>query len=165
MPFRSRGLRMDVEETTPRTKRPRPWTYRGGTLRRDGFTLIELSITIAIIGVLAAIASTSYQTYAMRARRSEAKVGLRSVFLTQTAYFGEFSIYGDTFSEIGTPIDGGVRVDSRTIRATTYTFTVRALPLDGKSNANFQGVATGDLDPGDGVLDILMIENQLLVLP
>ena len=39
--------------------------------RRNGFTLIELMIVIAIIGILAAIAVPQYQTYTMKARFAE----------------------------------------------------------------------------------------------
>ena len=41
-----------------------------------GFTLIELMITIAIIGILASIALPAYQDYTVRARMSEVVLGL-----------------------------------------------------------------------------------------
>lgn len=130
-----------------------------------GFTLIELIVSIAIVGILAGLAQASFSSYVMRTRRSKATVGLGSIHLAQTAHFVEFSAYGDTFDEIGYPLESGERLDGQSFRAKTYTFTVRALPLDGQPSGNFQAVATGDLDSGGGVLDILMIENQLTVLP
>lgn len=51
---------------------------------QKGFTLVELMITVAIIGILAAIAYPSYQQYVLRANRAEAQS-----ILMETAQFME----------------------------------------------------------------------------
>jgi len=58
-----------------------------------GFTLIELMIVVAIIGILAAIAIPNFMTYQAKSRQSEAKVGLGGIFTTATSYFAENGTY------------------------------------------------------------------------
>ncbi|TAL10557.1 MAG: prepilin-type N-terminal cleavage/methylation domain-containing protein [Nitrospirae bacterium] len=60
----------------------------------QGFTLIELMIVVAIIGILAAIAIPNFMTYQAKARQSEARVNLGGIFTTATSYFAE----NNTFS-------------------------------------------------------------------
>ena len=59
----------------------------------QGFTLIELMIVVAIIGILAAIAIPNFMTYQAKARQSEAKVNLGGMFTTAVSYFAENNTY------------------------------------------------------------------------
>jgi len=54
---------------------------------QNGFTLIELMITVAIIGILAAIAIPNFLSYQARARQSEARAVLSGIYLSQQTYF------------------------------------------------------------------------------
>ena len=61
---------------------------------KKGFTLIELMIVVAIIGILAAIAIPDFLKFQAKAKQSECKTNLGAVFTTQVAYFGENNTYG-----------------------------------------------------------------------
>ena len=61
--------------------------------RQTGFTLIELMITIVIIGVIAAIALPSYQSSVRKSKRTEAKTELLQVMARQEQYFSETRKY------------------------------------------------------------------------
>ena len=62
--------------------------------RESGFTLIELMITVAILGILAAVAIPSFLQYQARARQSEAKISLGAIYTLEIAYFAEDARYG-----------------------------------------------------------------------
>ena len=66
-----------------------------------GFTLIELMIVVAIIGLLAALAIPNFIKFQTRARQSEAKANLKALFTAQKSYYGDKSTYYDESSVIG----------------------------------------------------------------
>ncbi len=59
-----------------------------------GFTLIELMIVIAIIGILAAIAIPQFSAYRTRSYNSAATADLRNAATAQEAYFVDAQSYG-----------------------------------------------------------------------
>ena len=65
-----------------------------------GFTLIELMIVIAIIGILAAIAIPQFSAYRQRSYNSGAQADLRNAATAQEAYFVDYSSYSGTVSDL-----------------------------------------------------------------
>lgn len=64
-------------------------------MNRKGFTLIELMIVVAIIGILAAIAIPSFLAMQMRAKRSELPTNLDAVRTAEKAYHAEWDTFTD----------------------------------------------------------------------
>jgi prepilin-type N-terminal cleavage/methylation domain-containing protein len=62
---------------------------------REGFTLIELMIVVAIVGILAAVAIPAFNSYKMQARAGEAPAFLAEIAQRQEAYRSEFGTYCD----------------------------------------------------------------------
>ena len=61
--------------------------------RNKGFTLIELMIVIAIIGILAAIAIPQFNAYRKRAFNSAAQADIHNIGITQEAYYIDNGMY------------------------------------------------------------------------
>ena len=79
------------------------------TLRsKKGFTLIELMIVVAIIGILAAIAIPNFLKFQAKSKQSEAKTNLGAIFTGQLSFFGEQNRYG-FFDQIGWSPSGVTR--------------------------------------------------------
>ncbi len=75
------------------------------THNEKGFTLIELMIVVAIIGILAAIAIPNFLKYQAKSRQAEAKTNLGGIFVAETSYFGEQAMYG-SFAQVGFALAG-----------------------------------------------------------
>jgi type IV pilus assembly protein PilA len=82
---------------------------------QKGFTLIELMIVVAIIGILAAIAIPNFLRYQATSRQSEARTNLGGIFVSEVAFFGNQGTYGN-FATTGFALAG-----------TTNRYTYRAV--------------------------------------
>ena len=71
--------------------------------RRGGFTLIELMIVVAIIGILAAIAIPNFLRFQLKAKSSEGKTNLAAIRTAEESYFAE---YGNYISALPVASDG-----------------------------------------------------------
>jgi Tfp pilus assembly protein PilE len=137
---------------------------KGSASKSSGFTLLELMLIVTIIGMIAAITIPNFTKLAHKSRRTEAYNALHGIAVAQFAYFHEHGVYAPDFPTLGFQLEGGVEIDPTTLRGPYYTYTLTPITLGGVPNANFRVTATGDIDPTDPVLDVMIIENQLTVI-
>ncbi len=67
----------------------------------SGFSLIELLMAVAIVGILAAIAYPSYQDSLTKSRRADAKAALSAAVMAQEKWYFQFNGYADDVDDVG----------------------------------------------------------------
>ncbi len=77
-----------------------------------GFTLIEVMITVVIIGILAAVAMPSYTDYVLRAKTTEATTALADMRVKLEQYYQDNRNYGPVASPCGVPVPSGAAAKS-----------------------------------------------------
>jgi prepilin-type N-terminal cleavage/methylation domain-containing protein len=132
---------------------------------RRGFSLIEVMVVIAIIAFFAVIALPNFMTFLAKAKRSEAHIQLRALYMLQKAYFAENGVYTDS-------IQGAKSLNWKPDGTVNYTYgfpgsfvmgalgtTASALAGAGISGQGFTIAAAGDID-NDGEPDVLNINEK-----
>jgi type IV pilus assembly protein PilA len=68
---------------------------------QNGFTLVELMIVVAIIGILSAVAVPNFKSYQAKSKSSEARIQLASAYTAQQAFYGDFGMYHNCLLYMG----------------------------------------------------------------
>jgi type IV pilus assembly protein PilA len=74
-----------------------------------GFTLLELMVTIAIVGILSAISLPNFLKLQARAKQTEVKANLRALADLEKAYYQEFDSYTPYVGQLGFSPERGNR--------------------------------------------------------
>lgn len=67
----------------------------------EGFTLVELMVVVAIIGILSAIAVPNFKKYQAKSKQSEAKIQLAAVYSTEIGASADYDSYGVCLLQLG----------------------------------------------------------------
>ena len=112
--------------------------------KEKGFTLIELMIVVAIIGILAAIAIPNFMRYQAKAKQSEAKANLGSIYTSEVTYRAENDTYTATIGNLDWAAAGSTR----------YGYEIVAVV----GSTQFSAKATANID-SDGTTDVWIIDQ------
>lgn len=104
-------------------------------MKQSGFTLIELMIVVAIVGILSAIAYPSYQSYVQRTGRADGMAKLMEIMQAQERFFSQEQTYT---ANLGAGVGGlgfGV-VANAAVPSGEGRYNVAAAACDGTTIAN-----------------------------
>lgn len=96
-----------------------------------GFSLIELMITVAILGILSSIAVPSYMQYVRESKRTEAKTEMLRIAQLQESYYVQNLSYANYLNGAG-----GLGFNGKTITTETGLYKVQMWGIDSSNKYN-----------------------------
>jgi prepilin-type N-terminal cleavage/methylation domain-containing protein len=105
----------------------------------DGFTLIELMIVVAILGILVSVATVSYNHFVIKAKTVEGEMVVHEVDRLEDLYHASNDAYTDNLADLGFAMAGTLKYYTPEVRMGSATdkisYQVRALPVAASATA------------------------------
>src|SRR5690606_22692662 len=110
--------------------------------KEEGFTLVELMVVVAIIGLLSAVAVPNFKKYQAKSKISEAKLQLSAAYTAEQAFFSDYNIYHHCLTYMG--FDPGPEFTNRyyAIGFQTGTAAITASAYTIATNSGLNSTAT-----------------------
>lgn len=113
---------------------------KNSTSNQAGFSLVELMVVVAIIGILAAMSVGGVSKQIAKARQSEAKTNLAALYTSEAVFKAEYNIYTTDFAVMGLKYEGNIRYATG-FNANTVPIATAA--LNGYTGAPLAAVGLG----------------------
>jgi len=99
----------------------------------DGFTLIELMIVVAILGILVSVATVSYSYFVIKAKSVEGEIVVHEVERLESLYHASNDMYTDSFADLGFAMAGTLKYYTAEVRIGSsidkMSYQVRVMPV------------------------------------
>jgi type IV pilus assembly protein PilA len=167
---------------------PLLYNHHVHNFRNAGFTLVELMVVVAIIGILTAIAVPNFKKYQAKSKQSEAKIQLAAIYSVEVSAQADYDSFATCLTDIGydqpprgyytagfnAAFTSGVTTrgatcsssnyvaPTKTLQANTALAAVAGTDLDytTPTSSTFKAGDTGNISPGKTTFDKWTIDEK-----